>query len=427
MACAQRGRTSLSLQQGFLLTSASWIVLSGFAALPMVLGAPYLGVTDGYFEAMSAMTTTGATVIAGLDALPRSVLLWRGMLQWIGGMGVVLMAIIMLPVLGVGGMQLARTSDFNTLEKIAPRARDLARSFGWVYLTLTAACALGYSWSGMSGFEGVVHAMTTIATGGMSTHDASFGGFGPAAQYVGTGFMLLGGMSFVRFVQLGRGQYRPLFADVQIRAFLAIYAVLCLGVLAARMTNGDQLDEPAVREVAFNMASILTTTGYASTDYTLWGSLAVALIFCAGMIRGCSGSTSGGPKVFRYQILASAVASELRRFGSPNAVATERHQGRLLTPEVLSSVMAFFMVFFLTLGVSSVLLVLIGLSPITAISGAAACLSSIGPGLGPEIGPAGNFAGLPGPAKWLMDMLMLVGRLELLTVYVLFLPAFWRS
>jgi trk system potassium uptake protein TrkH len=426
-ACAQSEAGDLSLKQGFLLTTAAWLSFTAFGTLPLMLGAPELSFTKALFETMSAMTTTGATVIAGLDTLPRGTLLWRGLLNWTGGIGVVLLAIIMLPVLKVGGMQLLRTSDFNTMGKIMPRAKEIALSFGSVYVALTVGCALGYAWAGMSGFDAIVHAFATIATGGMGNYDTSFTNFSPAAQYVGTAFMLLGGMSFVRFVQLLAGEPGPLLRDSQIRTFLAIYLLLCAGLVLARRLNGDTIDELALREVLFNMSSIITTTGFISADYTLWGSLAAVLFFVAMMICGCSGSTAGGPKVFRYQLLLGAVEGEIRRLHSPNAVFAPRFQGRAVTEDVMGSVMAFFMLFFLTLGAGAVLLVLIGLDPVTAISGAAATLSNVGPGLGPIIGPVGNYATLPDPAIWVMTFLMLAGRLELLIVYVLLTAAFWRA
>lgn len=427
IACRERRTRGLTVRQGFLLITGGWVALTLAATLPLIFGAPHLGVTDAFFETMSAMTTTGATVIAGLDDMPRSLLLWRGLLQWFGGIGIVLVAMILLPVLNIGGMQLLRTGDFNTLDKVLPRAKDMAVSFGTVYLALTGACALGYLWSGMSGFDALIHAMTTLSTGGMSTRDASFAGFGRGAQYVSTAFMLIGGMSFVRYLQFSRGDPRPLFTDPQIRGFLLLYLGLSAGVLLSRLLQGAPFGERMLREVLFNMASIITTTGYASADYTLWGSFAVVLVFCAGMICGCSGSTSGGPKVFRYQLLLAAVAAEVRRVYSPNRISTLHYQGRPVTPSVISSVMGFFMFFYLSLAVVAVALVLIGLAPVTAISGAATAISNIGPGLGPEIGPVGNFAGLPGAAKWLLAVTMLVGRLEVMSVFVLFIAAFWRG
>jgi trk system potassium uptake protein TrkH len=427
LACAEPRQPDLTLKQGFMLTCSAWVAFTAFGTLPLMLGAPGLSFSHAFFETMSAMTTTGATVIVGLDDMPRGVLLWRGLLTWTGGIGVVLLAMIMLPVLKIGGMQLLRASDFNTLGKIMPRTKEIAFSFGSVYLALTLACALAYAWSGLSGFDAIVHSFSSIATGGMGNYDASFIDFSPATQYVGTVFMLLGGMSFVRFVQFAAGDPRPLFQDSQIRAFLAVYLLLCAGLVVARLLNGDRIDELALREVLFNMASIITTTGFVSADYTQWGSLAGVLFFCAMMICGCSGSTAGGPKVFRYQILAGAIEVEILRLHSPSAVFTPRFQARAVTPDVMSSVVGFFMLFFLTLGVGAILLTLIGLDPLTAISGAAATLSNVGPGLGPVIGPVGNYAGLPTPAIWVLTFLMFAGRLELLTVYVLFTAAFWRA
>ena len=336
------------------------------AGLPLMLGEPHLSFTDAYFEMTSAMTTTGGTVIVGLDDLPRGALLWRGLVTWIGGMGVILLAMILLPVLNIGGMQLLRNADFNTLDKVMPRAKDIALSIGAVYLALTLACAGGFVWAGMSGFDGVVYAMSSIATGGMGNHDSSFAPFGPAALWIGTVFMLLGSMSFIRFVQFARGDPGAIWRDSQIRAFLGIYLAFVLGLLVARALNGDAVDGAAVREAAFNMASIISTTGFTSTDYGLWGPLAETLFFCAMMVCGCSGSTCGGPKVFRYQLLAQAIAGEVRRLHRPSVVFVPHFQGARVTDDVLDSVVAFFMMFFLTLGVGAVALVLFGLDPVSA-------------------------------------------------------------
>jgi trk system potassium uptake protein TrkH len=429
LAVASTGSAAprLDPRQGFLLTTAAWGVFPAVAGLPLMLGAPHLSFTDAYFEMTSAMTTTGGTVIVGLAELPRGVLLWRGLVSWIGGMGVILLAMILLPVLNIGGMQLLRNADFNTLEKVMPRAKDIALSIGAVYLVLTIACALGYVWAGMTAFDGIVHSMTTIATGGMGNHDSSFARFSPAALWVGTVFMLLGALSFIRFVQLVRGDPGAIWRDSQIRVFLGLYLALVLGLVVARALNGDAVDATTVREAAFNMASIISTTGFTSTDYGLWGPLAETLFFCAMMVCGCSGSTCGGPKVFRYQLLAQAIAGEVRRLHRPSVVFVPHFQGARVTDAVLDSVMAFLMLFFLTLGVGAVALVLLGLDPVSAISGAAASLTNVGPGLGPVLGPVGNYASLNEAAKWVCSFLMLVGRLEILTVYALFIPAFWRG
>jgi trk system potassium uptake protein TrkH len=427
VACAEPRPRPLSLRQGFLLTTGSWALFPAVAGLPLMLGAPHLSFTDAYFEFASALTTSGGTVITGLDALPRSVLLWRGIVTWVGGIGVILLAMILLPVLNIGGMQLLRNADFNTLGKIMPRAKAIATSIGSVYAGLTLICALGYVWAGMDGFDAFVHAMSTLATGGMANSDSSFANVSPAAQWVGTVFMLIGSLSFVRYVQLVRGEPRPLLADSQIRTFLGIYLGFCATLVVARALLGVAIDGTVLREIAFNLASVLSTTGFASTDYSQWGPMAEVVFFSAMMVCGCSGSTSGGPKVFRYQLLLSAISSEVGRLHSPSLVHTPRYQGVAISDEVLDSVIAYFMMFLLTFGVGAVLLSLVGLDPVTAISGAVACLSNVGPGLGPVVGPVGSFASLPDAAKWICSVLMLVGRLELLTVYVIFSTGFWRG
>lgn len=426
-ACAEARTRTLGLRQGFLLTAGVWAVFPAVAALPLMLGAPHLSVTDAYFELTSALTATGSTVIVGLDLLPRGVLLWRIVATWIGGIGVILLAMILLPVLNIGGMQILRNADFNTLGKIMPRAKAIALSIGSVYAGLTLICALAYVWAGMRGFDALVHAMSTVATGGMANRDTSFAELPPAAQWIATVFMLIGSLSFIRYVQLLRGEPRALFEDSQIRTFLAIYAAFVASLVLARRLNGDSLDATALREVAFNLASVISSTGFASTDYSQWGPMAEVVFFCAMMIGGCSGSTTGGPKVFRYQLLFAAISAEVSRLHSPNIVHTPRFQGVAVTDDVLDSVIAYFMMFFLSFGVGAVLLSLFGLDPVSAISGAVACLSNIGPGLGPLIGPVGTFAPLPDPAKWVCSFLMLAGRLELLTVYVIFTAGFWRG
>lgn len=427
IACREEATGKLSLRQGFLLTTAAWALFPAFTGLPLMLGEPHLGFTDAYFEFASAMTTTGATVLVGLETLPKGTLLWRGMVTWAGGTGVILLAMILLPVLNIGGMQMLRNADFNTIDKIMPRAKAIAFSIGAAYVVLTAACALGYVWAGMTGFDSLVHAFSTLATGGMGNYDNSFIAFSPAAQYVGTVFMLLGALSFIRYVQFVRGDPGALFRDTQIRVFLLIYLVLCLGLLVARVGRGEVPDEPMAREILFNLASIITTTGFVSTDYSTWGPASDVIFFCAMLICGCSGSTAGGPKVFRYQLLLGAVSAEVRRLHAPNVVHIARFQGARIPDAVFDSVIAFFMLYFLTLALGAIALALLGLDPTSAISGAAATLSNVGPGLGPMIGPAGNYAGLSDPAKWVCAFLMLVGRLELMTAYVLFTASFWRA
>lgn len=427
LSCAGRRRRGLSVQQSFLLATGIWVVFPVFGALPFMLGEPDASATDAIFEAMSALTTTGSTVFVGLETLPPGTLLWRGLLQWFGGLGIVVVAMVFLPALGVGGMQLFRSEAFDTLGKILPRAGEIAISLTLIYLTLTFLCLMGYLWSGMPAFDALVHAMTTIATGGMANSDASFIGASVATQYVAITFMLLSALPFVRYVQLFAGNPQPLWRDSQIRGFFLVVGTFA-AVIAAHLAL--RLDAPfweAFRTALFNVVSIATGTGYAAADYGAWGPLAVTMIFVVGLIGGCSSSTTCSVKVFRYQVLIATVVAEVRRLHSPNSIVTPRYEGRPLSDDVLNAVMAFFLFFFLTLGIVAVLLVLLGAQPITAISGAATALANIGPGLGPEIGPAGNFAGLSDPVKWVLTVTMLIGRLELMTVYVLLTAAFWRG
>ncbi len=427
LACVEKKAQGLSIQQAFLLTTSAWFFLPLFGALPFMLGEPQARPVDAFFEAMSGFTTTGSTVFVGLEHLPHGVNLWRGILQWIGGVGIVVFAMAFLPTLKVGGMQLFKSEAFDTFGKILPRAGEIAISISWIYLGLTVACAICYATAGMDPLEAVIHAMTTISTGGFATTDASFAIYGAAAEYISVVFMILAALPFVRFVQILAGTARPLYRDPQIQTFLAVIAAAVIVLSAYRAVMTGQFSEQMFRDNLFNLVSIVTGTGYASADYGTWGAFAVSLFFIIGLIGGCAGSTSCSIKVFRYQVLYAAVVSQIRRLHSPHGVFTPRFAGRPLGDEVISSVMSFVFFFFLTFGVVAITLSMLGLDTITAISGAATAIANIGPGLGPEIGPAGNFAGLPDTAKWVLAMTMLVGRLELLTVFVLFMPSFWRG
>jgi trk system potassium uptake protein TrkH len=403
------------------------VVFPFFAALPFWFGAPHADFTDALFESMSALTTTGATVFVGLDRLPPGTLLWRGMLQWFGGLGIIVVAMIFLPTLKVGGMQIFRSEAFDTLGKILPRAGQIAFSLTGIYMVLSFLCFMAYVFTGMAAFDAAVHAMTTVSTGGMANTDSSFGAYGAGAHYVAVLFMVLAALPFIRFVQVATGSGWPLLRDTQVQAFLLVILVFVLTLTFWLAAQHAGTLEQAFREVLFNVVSIMTGTGYSSADYDTWGALAMTMFFVLGLIGGCSGSTSCSVKIFRYQLLFSAISAEVKRLHSPNRVFTPRYEGRAVSIEVMDSVMAFFMLFYLTLAVVAILLVLIGLEPIVAISGAAAALANIGPGLGEEIGPAGNFAGLPEAAKWVLTLAMLIGRLELMSVFVLFTAAFWRG
>ena len=427
LACANAVGQRMRVQQIFLLTSGVWAVLPVFGAIPFMQGATEAGFTDAYFEAMSGLTTTGSTVFTGLDELPAGLLLWRSMLQWFGGIGIIVVAMAFLPELRVGGMQIFRSEGFDTDGKVLPRAAEIATRISIVYVTLTIACILSYLMVGMPFFDAVNHAFTTIATGGFSTHDASFGAFRGASELVAVLFMLLASLPFVRYVQLLAGSAKPLMRDSQVRAFLILVAIFVALIASFRVVSEGALSMADFREVAFNITSIITGTGYASVDYQIWGAFPIAVFFFIGLIGGCAGSTCCSVKVFRYQLLVTAVATQIRRIHSPHGVFQPKYEGRTLTEDVISSVMAFLTLFIVTLGILAVLLSATGLDFVTAISGAATAIANIGPGLGDIIGPAGNFSTLNDTAKWLLSFGMLMGRLELMVVLVLFTSRFWNS
>ncbi|RKE94428.1 TrkH family potassium uptake protein [Sulfitobacter guttiformis] len=427
LACASGVREGLTIQQTFLLTTTVWVALPLFGAIPFVLGETDARIVDAVFESMSGLTTTGATVFTGLDDLPKGLLIWRAILQWLGGIGIIVVAMVFLPELRVGGMQIFKSESFDTLGKILPRAGQIATQISGLYVAFTLVCAMTYLSLGMDVFDATAHAMTTISTGGFANYDASFGVFQGPLEYVAGVFMILAALPFVRYVQLINGNPMALHRDPQVRGFVITISVLIV-MLVLLLEEGVHLDnEQAVREAFFNVTSIISGTGYSSVDYMRWGGFAVALFFFIGLIGGCAGSTACSVKIFRYQLLFASIRTQLRRIRSPHGIFTPRYDGRPVTEEVLASVMTFFMFFVLTLGLVSVALSMTGLDFVTSVSGAATALGNIGPGLGDIIGPAGNFSSLNDPAKWILTLAMLLGRLELMVVYVLFTVKFWRA
>ncbi len=427
LACSNGVTEGLTLRQTFLLTSLVWLMLPVFGAIPFVLGAPEANFTDAFFEAMSGLTTTGATVLSGIDALPEGIKLWRGMLQWLGGVGIIVVAMVFLPELRVGGMQIFRSEAFDTMGKILPRAGEIARQIFVVYFGLSIACALSYLAAGMLPFDAMVHAMTTVSTGGMANTDLSFAAYGAAIHYIGSAFMVLAALPFVRYVQLLAGTAQPLWRDPQIHVFFMIIG-FCVMLIASWVWGRDGvISEYAFREALFNVISIISGTGYSSADYMGWGTFPVAMFFFIGLIGGCAGSTSCSVKVFRYQLVFAAIKSQIRQIHSPHGVFTPRYDGRPIGDDVLNSVMAFLVAFFLSLGATAVLLGLTGLDFITSVSGASAALANIGPGLGLEIGPAGNYANINDTAKWILSIAMFVGRLEIMVVLTIVSIKFWRN
>ncbi|MGP1396734.1 MAG: TrkH family potassium uptake protein [Inquilinaceae bacterium] len=427
VASCRQDSLSLGLRQTFLLTTASWLTVALFSALPIYFSVAGLDLADAVFEAMSGLTTTGSTVLSGLDIAPAGLLLWRSLLQWLGGIGIVGMGIAILPFLRVGGMQLFRTESSDRSDKVVPRVADLMRDVGILYAGLTLACAVALRVSGMSTFDAVNHAMTAVSTGGFSTKDSSIGYFGqPAIHWVLVVFMTAGALPFVRYISLVKGDAGAFWRDRQVRVFLVLLVAVSVGTgVWLSAATGRPLSD-AMRLAFLNVTSVMTTTGYASDDYTLWGPFAVALFFLLTMIGGCTGSTSGAIKIFRFQILWMALKSQLVRLYSPHSVRPLVYDGKPVTPDVLMSVMGFIFVFAFLLLVVACALSAFGLDFTTALSGAATALTNVGPGLGPIIGPAGNFSTLPDGAKWILTGTMLLGRLEYFTVLVLFSRQFWR-
>jgi len=415
----------LGLRAGFLLTTVSWVALTAVAAIPFVgLGLTY---TDAFFEAMSGITTTGATVLVGLDRLPRGILLWRAVLQGLGGLGIIVMAILMLPFLRVGGMQLFQTENSDRSEKIVPRAVELTLAIASIYIGLIIACAVVYALLGMTPFDAICHALTTVSTAGFSTHDESFGFFrSPPLEWAAIVFMILGALPFVVYIKAMKGDRGAIWRDSQVQGFMSFLVVVSL-VLTAWLTLA--LERPldvAVRTAAFSVTSIVTTTGFAVEDYTVWGTFAVGLFFLLKFVGGCSGSTTGGLKIYRLQVAGMLTRSHLLHLVSPSRVVTLVYNRRRLPDDVPFSVVAFLAIYMTTVGVFTVVLAAMDLDFITSLTAATQAVGNVGPGLGHVIGPSGNYTTLPASAKWVLSFAMLLGRLELFTVLVLFRREFWR-
>jgi trk system potassium uptake protein TrkH len=427
LCCANGVREGLTIQQTFLLTTSVWVILPLFGSLPFIIGATEARFVDAFFEAMSGLTTTGSTVFTGLDTLPKGLLIWRGILQWLGGIGIIVVAMVFLPELRVGGMQIFKSEAFDTMGKILPRAGQIASQISVIYVSLTLACTLTYLGLGMNTFDATVHALTTVSTGGFSNYDASFGTFSGYPEYAASIFMFLAALPFVRYVQLINGNPLALYRDPQVRGFVMTVMVLVGVVYASVHFDFGYHWEQSLREALFNITSIISGTGFASVNYMEWGAFPVAIFFFTGLIGGCAGSTACSIKIFRYQLLFASIRAQLQRIRSPHGVFTPRYDGRPVTSDVLISVMSFFMFFTVTLGLVAVALGMTGLDFVTSVSGAGAALGNIGPGLGDIIGPAGNFSTLNDPAKWILSGAMLIGRLELMAVYVILTVKFWRA
>ena len=427
LATSDSRAQGLSLRQSFLLTTLSWVVLPLFGSIPFVLGLERVGFTDAMFEAMSGMTTTGATMLTGLDQMPPGILLWRSILHWLGGLGIVLVALIFLPVMKVGGMQHFRSEGFDTMGKVLPRAADISWMLVQIYAGLTILCAAAYLLTGMTMFDAVNHALSTLSTGGFSTRDTSFANYSAATHWVSVVFMFLAGLPFIRFLQVVNGAYRPLFSDIQVRAYLrwTLYAVGA--VLVFRLTREDGDFEGILRETVFNVVSMFSGTGFGSANVAAWGDFPILVLIVVGFIGACTASTGCSIKVFRYLVLFEAIKAQLKQLVYPNRVIPLHLDGRRLEDEVVVSVVVMFTAFVVGFGVLTVLLSLSGLEMRTAFSAAWTSICNVGPAWGEAVGPTGAMNGFPDFSKWLMIAAMLMGRLEMVAVLVLLLPRFWRG
>ncbi len=426
LATRDTWQAPISFRTAFLLTASIWIAVPLVGALPfMGLGISYV---DSFFEATSGLTTTGSTVLSGLDELPKGILLWRSLLQWIGGVGIIIMAVVMLPFLRIGGAQLFKTESSETNEKAEARWTVLLSNIVLVYCSLTVACVVAYWILGMSFFDAICHAMASVSTGGYSTHDASFGYFeAPGLHWASIVFMISGALPFYIYVKAVRGNFRALFTDSQIRVLIGFLAVTSL-VMTVWLSSQSHMNLfAALTLVSFNVTSIVTTTGFASTDYTLWGPGAVGLFLILMFVGGCSGSTSGAIKIYRFQVLIKVVHAHLQRLVSPHRTVVIHYNGRLLPDDAAFSILAFLAVFVATIGICTLILGFLGLDIVTAASASITAITNVGPGLGEIIGPAGNFATLPDSAKWLLSFAMILGRLEIFTMLVMVDRGFWSN
>lgn len=423
----RKAARKLNVREVFLLTVLSWISVCLFGALPFVLAHTVSGFADAVFESVSAVTTTGATVLTQLDTLPKDILLWRSMMQWIGGLGIVALGAAVLPFLGIGGMRLFRAESSDFSEKLLPQTRKFLWQLLLVYLLISVLCGFAYSAAGMNTFDAINHAMTTVSTGGFSTHDSSFAFFNSAAvETVAIVFMLIAAAPFVLYLPFLSGRPSKIVSDSQVWSMLQYYVTVIV-LLVAWLIFSDQAGMAnAIRKAAFNVISIGTTTGYVSTDYMAWGHFAVIVFFFLTLVGGCSGSTSGGIKIFRFKIAYIMFRETIQRLLHPNAVFARSIEGQPLTDDTVASVAAFALAFACTVGIIAILLAATGNDFVTSFSAAATATANVGPGIGPVIGPVSNFSSLSDVSKSILCIAMLLGRLEIFTLLILLTPQFWR-
>ena len=416
----------LNLQQAFLLTALSWFSIAIFGSLPFVFSNLDFSFTNAFFESMSGITTTGSTVIANLENMPKGILLWRAILQWLGGIGIIIMAITLMPIMNVGGMQLFKISSNDSSEKILPKSKEIALRLIYIYSFLTLLCALSYKILGMNFFDSLTHSMTTIATGGFSNYNESIGFFNSFSIEISAMiFIILGSIPFIAYIKFLNGDKKIFLSDIQIITFIKIIfiSIIILSIYLA-VNKSTQL---SLRSVLFNVISILTGTGYVNAKYDSWGGFPLILFIGLMFVGGCAGSTTCGIKIFRIQILYSFITNQLKKIIYPKGVFVLKYNQNPVDNKFISSIISFIYMYLVIFFIITALLSLTGLDFITSISGAATSISNVGPGLGSIIGPNGNFSSLPDISKWILTLGMILGRLELFAILVLFLPSFWRN
>ena len=418
----------LNLQQAFLLTTLSWLSIAIFGSIPFLLSEVKLSFVDAFFESMSGITTTGSTIITNLNDSPKSILIWRAILQWLGGIGIIVMAITILPLLNIGGMQLFRMENSDT-EKILPKTREVTLIISTIYISLTFACGISYWFGGMGVFDGISHAMTTIATGGFSNYSESIGYFQNAKiETISIVFIILGSMPFIAYIKFVKGNKSIFFKDSQIKGliYILIFSIFLM-ILYLNIGSKEYNFIESLRISAFNVVSILSGTGYVTDDFGAWGKFPLMFFLFLMFIGGCAGSTTCGIKIFRFQILGHFIVNQLKKLIYPHGVFSIKYNNEKVSNTFIYSIITFIFIYFFIFFILATLLSLNGLDFITAISGAASAISNVGPGLGEIIGPSGNFSNLPNFSKLSLSFGMLLGRLELFAVLVLFFPSFWKS
>ena len=418
----------LNLQQAFLFTVLAWLSVSVFGSLPFMLSSLELSFSDAFFESMSGITTTGSTVISDLDLTPKSILIWRAIMQWLGGIGIIVMATTVLPLLKVGGMQLFKT-DASGTEKILPKTIEVATTIISIYVILTFACALIYWLQGMNAFDSIAHSFTTLATGGFSTHNESIGYFkNSGIEITATIFIILGSIPFISYLKFIKGNKTIFFADVQIKGFFFLLLISILIMFSYLLINNNYVSFwDNLRISSFNVVSILSGTGYVTDDFGLWGKFQLIFFIFLMFVGGCAGSTTCGIKVFRLQILFLFIKNHIKKIIYPNRIVIMNYNKERIEDNFVNSVIIFIFSYLFLFLIISILLSVSGLDFLSAISGAATSISNVGPGLGDMIGPNGNFSEVSVFSKWILSFAMLLGRLEIFAVLVLFLPSFWRT